>query len=88
LDVDILDIDHMVDPVTARRCMGPRTAIAGRIDPVGDVLHGTPERIRAAVTQSYAALGNPHMVMAGCEIPSGTPPANLAALCEPLPYAP
>jgi len=28
------------------------------------------------------------MVMAGCEIPSGTPSANLAALCEPLPYAP
>ena len=88
LNVDILDIDHMVDPVTARRCMGPRTAIAGRIDPVGDVLHGTPESIRAAVAQSYAALGNPHMVMAGCEIPSGTPPANLAALCAPLPYAP
>ena len=58
------------------------------IDPVGDVLHGTPESIRAAVAQSYAALGNPHMVMAGCEIPSGTPPANLAALCAPLPYAP
>lgn len=88
LGVDVLDIDHMVDPAYARQCVGPRTAIAGRVDPVGDVLNGTPESIRAVVMQSYAALGNPHLVMAGCEIPPGTPIANLAALCEPVPWAP
>jgi MtaA/CmuA family methyltransferase len=85
LGVDILDLDHMVDPLYARRCVGPTTAIAGRVDPVADILHGTPDSIRAAVAQSYAALGNPHLVMAGCEIPSGTPAANLKALCEPVP---
>lgn len=88
LHVDVLDLDHMVDPVYARQCVGPHTAIAGRIDPVSEVLHGNPAQIRAAVAKSYAALGNPHLVMAGCEIPPGTPPANLAALCEPLPFAP
>jgi len=62
-------------------------AIAGRVDPVADVLHGTPESIRKAVAESYAAIGNPHLVMAGCEIPPGTPAANLTALCEPVPYA-
>ena len=86
LGVDILDIDHMVDPAYARRCMGPATAIAGRVDPVADVLKGTPESIRRAVSESYSRIGNPHLVMAGCEIPSGTPKENLQALCEPLAY--
>ncbi len=87
LGVDILDIDHMVDPKKAREAVGPKTAIAGRMDPVADVLHGTPESIRREAAASYAAIGNPHLVMAGCEIPPGTPDANLKALCEPVPYA-
>ncbi len=82
LPVDILDLDHMVDPALARRCVGSRMAIAGRIDPVSEVLRGTPETIRAAVAAGYRNLGNPHLVMAGCEIPSGTPPENLKALCD------
>ncbi|MDD4016299.1 MAG: uroporphyrinogen decarboxylase family protein [Kiritimatiellae bacterium] len=86
LGVDILDIDHMVDPAYARKCVGHEVALAGRVDPVADVLHGTPAGIRSAVAQSYAATKNPHLVMAGCEIPPGTPPANLKALCEPVPY--
>jgi uroporphyrinogen-III decarboxylase len=31
-------------------------------------------------------VGNPYMVNAGCEIPSGTPEENLSALCDPIPY--
>ncbi len=84
LPIDILDLDHMVDPLQARKIIGARIAIAGRIDPVADVLHGTPQSIRQAVLDSYAKLGYPHMVMAGCEIPSGTPKENLKALCEPV----
>ena len=76
----------MVDPPYARQCVGDAVAIAGRVDPVADVLKGTPESIRRAVAQSYAALGNPHLVMAGCEVPPGTPDANLKALCEPVAY--
>ena len=86
LGVDILDIDHMVDPAYARQCVGPATAIAGRVDPVADVLKGTPDSIRHAVAESYALIGNPHLVMAGCEIPSGTPNENLRALCAPVAY--
>jgi MtaA/CmuA family methyltransferase len=84
LPIDVLDLDHMNDPVVVRRQVGPKMAIAGRLDPVRDVLNSTPERIRAAVLESYAKLGNPHLVMAGCEIPPGTPPENLKALCEPV----
>lgn len=87
LELDILDIDHMVDPAAARQAVGPAVAIAGRVDPVADILHGTPASIRAAVKSSYAAIGNPHLVMAGCEIPPGTPPENLRALCKPIAYA-
>ena len=86
LGVDILDIDHMVDPALARQRVGPRVAIAGRVDPVADVLHGSPDTIRTAIETSYASIGNPHLVMAGCEIPSGTPDKNLKALCEPVAY--
>ena len=87
LGIDVLDLDHMVDPAYARKCVGPATAIAGRLDPVNDILNGTPDSIRAAAAKSYAALGNPHLVMGGCEIPPGTPADNLAALCAPIPYS-
>jgi MtaA/CmuA family methyltransferase len=86
LHLDVLDIDHMVNPADARLAVGPGVAIAGRVDPVSDVLKGTPESIRAAAAASYAAIGNPHLVMAGCEIPPGTPVENLKALCAPIPY--
>ncbi len=88
LGVDIFDLDHMIDPAAARTMLGPDTVIAGRVDPVQDVLHGTPESIRQAVKASYQKLGNPHMVGAGCEIPSGTPFENLQALCKPVAYCP
>jgi MtaA/CmuA family methyltransferase len=86
LPIDILDLDHMVDPALARQAMGPRVAIAGRVDPVAAVLTGPPATIRAAIRASYATLGNPHLVMAGCEVPPGTPPENLKARCDPLEY--
>jgi MtaA/CmuA family methyltransferase len=84
LPIDILDLDHLVDPVVARKAIGNTIAIAGRVDPVHDILNGTPQAIRLAVLESYAKIGNPHLVMAGCEIPSGTPPENLKALCSPV----
>ena len=40
------------------------------------------------MARAYAEVGNPYMVTAGCEIPSGAPPENLRALCEPIPYRP
>jgi MtaA/CmuA family methyltransferase len=86
LPIDILDVDHMVDMVAARRAVGPRVALAGNIDPAAGVRFGTPAAIRAAVRHTYGTVGNPFMVCAGCEIPPGTPPANLRALCEPIPH--
>ena len=84
LGVDILDVDHMVDISTVRRKVGPGVTIGGNIDPSEGVCRGTPESIRQTLLHAYQQAGNPFMVNAGCEIPSGTPPENLKALCEPI----
>jgi len=88
LGVDILDVDHMVNMATVRQAVGGRVVLAGNIDPVAVVLRGTPETIRQHILRNYAEVGNPFMVNAGCEIPSGTPVENLRALCEPVAYRP
>jgi len=86
LGVDILDVDHMVDMAAVRQAVGSRVVLAGNMDPVAVVLRGTPDAIRQHILRNYAEVGNPYMVNAGCEIPSGTPFENLRALCEPVAY--
>ncbi len=88
LGVDIVDIDHMVSLARVRETLGADVTITGNLDPVAAVRYGTPEGIRDAVRQAYERVGNPYMVNAGCEIPPGTPPQNLRALCEPTPFRP
>ena len=87
LGVDVLDVDHMVDMKLARRAVGARVALAGNINPL-TVRYGAPQEIASAMRQTYEAVGNPYLVNAGCEIPSGTPPDNLLALCGMLPFRP
>lgn len=86
LGVDILDVDHMVDMRRARDTVGRKVALAGNLDPAGAVHNGSPDSVREAVREIYRTVGNPFMVAAGCEIPSGTPAENLRALCEPVGY--
>ncbi len=83
LPIHILDVDHMVDMKTVRETLGSDVALAGNIDPL-DVMRGCPETIREHVLKTYAAVGDPFFVNAGCEIPPGTPDRNLRALCEPV----
>jgi len=77
LDLDVIDVDHMVDLAEVRKQLGPRPAIGANLDPVADVLRGAPETIRAKLERCYAEAGNPFLVNAGCEIPSRTPNENL-----------
>ncbi len=88
LELDILDVDHMVSLTKVREALGRKTVIAGNIDPVASVLRSHPDAIREAVRRCYAEVGNPFMVNAGCEIPSGTPAENLKALCDPVAFRP
>ena len=86
LNLDVIDVDHMVSVGKVREILGPKVAVGGNLDPVTDVLRGTPESIRSKLQACYREAGNPFMVNAGCEIPSGTPVENLKALYEPLAY--
>ncbi len=86
LGADLVDLDWMVDMGRARQVLGPATTLVGNLDPVRAVLDSTPERIAEAIRSIYAAVGNRYMAGAGCEIPLGTPPENLRALCTPVPY--
>ena len=87
LDLDVIDVDHMVSLTQVRQSLGRNVAIGGNLDPVADILRGTPDKIRSKLHRCYLEAGNPFMVNAGCEIPSATPAQNLQALCEPLAYA-
>ncbi|MFA6075471.1 MAG: uroporphyrinogen decarboxylase family protein [Negativicutes bacterium] len=80
LDVDIIDIDHMVDIKKVREILGQRVTITGNIDPVL-VMTSNPETIEQAMRETYTAVGAPYLLNAGCEVPPGTPDDNLKALC-------
>jgi MtaA/CmuA family methyltransferase len=86
LGLDVIDVDHMVSIRAVREALGSGVAIGGNLDPVSDLLRGTPAQIRARLERCYQEAGNPFIANAGCEIPSGTPVDNLKALCEPLPF--
>jgi MtaA/CmuA family methyltransferase len=85
LEIDIIDIDHMVSLNAARTALGPRVVLAGNVDPVEGIMRGTPETIAAAVAACHAQAGDAFMVCAGCEIPAATPKENLAAFCRAVP---
>jgi MtaA/CmuA family methyltransferase len=85
LNLEAIDVDHMVDLADVRRVLGPRVMIGANLDPVADLLNGKPEPIRAKLRACYEKVGSPFCANAGCEIPLGTPAEAIAALCEPLP---
>lgn len=88
LDLNIVDLDWMVDMRHARETLGPHKVLAGNLDPVSVILRGTPDVIRREFRGIYEQVGNKYMVNAGCEIPPGTPPENLRAICTPIEAVP
>ena len=62
-----------------RQAFGDGAAVCGNFDPVAVMLNGTPAQVQAAVRANLAAGGPRCISMAGCEIPDGTPHANLRA---------
>jgi MtaA/CmuA family methyltransferase len=82
LGCDIVDLDYPVPLPEARAAMGPKQVLLGNLHPVALLKNGTPESVTQAVTQCHADAGPRYIVGAGCEIPRGTPPENLRALCD------
>ena len=81
---DIVDVDWMVDFGYATEVCGSRAAVCGNYDPVAVLLQGKPERVRRAVFDCLAVGGKRSFIMAGCEVPDGTPQTNLLAQAEAL----
>jgi MtaA/CmuA family methyltransferase len=83
-DADIIDVDWMVDFGQAAEVFGGLAAICGNQDPVAVMLDGTPEQVRRITLERMAAGGPRCISAAGCEIPDGTPHANLLAQAAAL----
>jgi MtaA/CmuA family methyltransferase len=80
LGCEIVDLDWMVSLERARAAMGPEQALAGNIDPVVVLRRGTPELVIAGIKECHRQAGARYIVAAGCEVPRGTPEANMFAL--------
>jgi MtaA/CmuA family methyltransferase len=81
---DIIDLDWMVDMGAAAEKYGDQISFCGNFDPVAVMLHGTEDQVYAA-TQACMRAGGPRSIStAGCEIPDGTPLANLHAQSQAL----
>lgn len=81
---DVVDVDWMVDLAAAVRVLGDGAAVCGNFDPVTVMLQGTPEQVRRAVVLAALAAGPRGFSAAGCEVPDGTPHANLSAQAHAL----
>ena len=82
LGCEIVDLDFMVPLAEGREKMGPDQVLLGNLDPVRAVRDGTPESIGAGLAECHRQAGPRYIVGAGCEVPRGTPPANLHAFAE------
>jgi MtaA/CmuA family methyltransferase len=80
LDAEIIDLDWMVPLSLARSIVGESQILAGNLDPVAVLRNGTAEMVTAGVEQCHRQAGPRYIVAAGCEVPRGTPEANLFAL--------
>lgn len=80
LEVDILDLDHMVDMHQVREIVGPEPIICGNINPVliQDLSSGEIETRVGEMVRSMS--GQKYILSAGCEITVNTPYENLLAM--------
>jgi MtaA/CmuA family methyltransferase len=81
----IIDLDWMVDWGQAAAALTEcGIAPCGNFDPVKVMLQSTPDEVRLSVRECVTAGGPRSFIMAGCEIPDGTPVENLLAQHDEL----
>jgi MtaA/CmuA family methyltransferase len=79
---DIVDLDFLSPMAEGRPAMGSDQVLLGNIDPVRVLRDETPEVITRKLEECHQAAGPRYIVGAGCEVPRGTPPKNLRAMCN------
>jgi uroporphyrinogen-III decarboxylase len=84
--IDTLDPPPLGDVrlADAKARVGARLFLKGNLDPVGAVLLGTPESVRAGAARCLeaAAAGSGYILSTACSVPPGAPPGNVAVLRE------
>ena len=81
--VDWLDVDYQVPTARAVELAAGRVALRGNLDPVSVLFRGTAELVRARTRELLSQAGDSRWIVStGCDIPPGTPAANLAALAR------
>jgi MtaA/CmuA family methyltransferase len=77
---DLIDLDFPAPVGEARAAMGPEQLLLGNIDPVRVLRDGTPERVTSELAECWRAASPRYIAGAGCEVPRGTPDANVHAM--------
>jgi hypothetical protein len=82
--IDTLDPPPLgdVELADATRRLAGRLFIKGNVDPVGTLLRGTPEAVRADAEArlAIAGPGGGYILSSACSVPPGAPPENLLQL--------
>ncbi len=78
---DVLDLDWMVPLDEALAVVGPGVTLAGTFDPAAVLLQGTPQEVADAARKNIEMGGQRFILQPGCEVPPGTPEANIRAFC-------
>ena len=79
---EIIDLDYPTPLGHARRAMRESQVLLGNIDPVRALRDGTPASVEAALAECYQQAGAAYICGAGCEVPRGTPYANVEAMAQ------
>jgi MtaA/CmuA family methyltransferase len=83
VEADLVDLDSMVSVREARNKLGPGRCLAGNINPVSDLLYGSPDSIAKRLEFCFRDAGQTaYAVAAGCEVPRNTPSQNLLAMAR------
>lgn len=80
-----ISIDNDADLLEAKQKVGSKVRLMGNVKPSEVMLQGTPEDVRAAVTECVKkAHDNPrgYIVASGCSLPTETPFANIHAMLD------
>lgn len=81
---DIIEIDHKVDLVKAREIVGDKVCILGNLEPVGVIMQGSVDKVKAESQKAIDAAGKngAFLLGSGCEVAVQTPPENIIAMRE------
>lgn len=76
---DAFELDYKTDAGAACEAFQGKATFIGNIDPVGTLVHGTPEEVAEATEKLIKQFeGNPRFILnAGCAIPAGAAPENI-----------